>query len=184
MKKERIQKLISSSGLCSRRQAEILILTSRVTLNGKTAEIGDCVDGLTIKSTPPGKVILINKPVGFICSCSDPYGRKTVLDMLPKNIRKGLYPIGRLDKESRGAILLTNLGELAFKLTHPSYAHTKTYEVLVHGKPDKYLLEKSFSTESVKFLILNSIPSLIKIVIALIQEDIVSAVSNIGSLSS
>ncbi len=139
---ERLQKLIASSGLCSRRHAENLILEKRIKVNNITAKIGDKadpnVDRIFLDDVPlftkiSMKVFLINKPSGFVSSCKDQFGRPTILELLPKNSRKGLYPVGRLDMNSRGAILLTNNGELTLKLTHPRYQHTKIYLVWLRG---------------------------------------------------
>ncbi len=151
MSKCRLQKLMSESGICSRRKAEDLLIQKRILLNGKIAKVGDKAD-LTIdevifdgKRIKPFKakyiVILLNKPKGFLSSCSDPYRRKTVIDLIPKEIRKGLHPVGRLDYLSRGALLLTNNGELTLKLTHPRYLHKKTYNVLVEGVPSLKTLD-------------------------------------------
>ena len=146
MHNHRIQKLISSAGITSRRKAEELIKQNRVKVNDKIAKIGDIanpdsdkiyVDGTQVIFKSKIKVILLNKPKGVITSCSDNHGRKTVIDLIPETIRKGMHPIGRLDLESRGAILLTNNGELTLKLTHPSYSHSKTYLVWVTGEPSK-----------------------------------------------
>ena len=78
----------------------------------------------------------------MICSCNDPQGRPTVLDLLPPAHRAGLHPVGRLDADSRGALLLTDLGELTLKLTHPRYSHTKTYRVWVEGVPSEAVLDR------------------------------------------
>ena len=145
--KHRLQKLISTAGVSSRRKAELLLKEGRVKLNGRKALIGDsadpdldeiAVDGNILNFKVKYKIILLNKPSGVISTCYDPQGRKTVISLLPKTeIRKGLHPIGRLDLDSRGAILLSNNGELTFKLTHPKYLHTKTYRVWIRGKPSK-----------------------------------------------
>tara|TARA_Y100001968_G_scaffold331308_1_gene385586 strand:+ start:557 stop:1267 length:711 start_codon:yes stop_codon:yes gene_type:complete len=144
--KQRVQKIISSAGFCSRRNAEILINQGRIKINGRTALIGDkadpnldkvSVDGKFVSNNTQTKVILLNKPAGFITSCNDPFGRKTVLNLIPTNLTQGLHPIGRLDKDTRGALLLTNNGELTLRLTHPRYSHSKTYKVLVKGKPNQ-----------------------------------------------
>ena len=150
--KYRIQKLIARAGISSRRNAESLINEGRVKLNGIKAEIGDkadpkidkiVVDGNTINLEIKYKVILINKPSGIISTCHDPQGRKTLINLLPANeIRKGLHPVGRLDQESRGAILLSNNGELTLKLTHPKFAHQKTYRVWVKGIPSQLTLRE------------------------------------------
>ena len=73
--------------------------------------------------------------MGIICSCKDTHGRKTVLDLLPNELRKGLYPIGRLDKDSRGALLVSNSGLICLKLSHPQYKHDKSYEIWISGSP-------------------------------------------------
>ncbi len=149
---ERIQKIISNSGFCSRRKAELLIKEGRVKSNGKITILGEKAeftrDIITIdnyvlpKHLDSCKVILLNKPAGFICSCNDEKGRKTVLELLPKSIQKGMYPIGRLDKNSRGALLISNNGLLALKLTHPRYNHKKVYLVEVEGKPNQKTIEE------------------------------------------
>ncbi len=151
MSQIRLQKLIAEAGICSRRKAEILVAKNRVMINGKTAKIGDKadpeIDEILIDKNPllarsDYKVFLINKPKGVISTCNDPYGRKTVLSLLPKKFRKGLHPVGRLDFESRGAIILTNNGVLTLHLTHPRYFHAKTYQVLVEGIPSEKTLIK------------------------------------------
>ena len=142
--KERIQKILSKKGVCSRRNAEKLLREKRIHVNGNIAGIGDKadlkndtikVDNQIISKDVSYKVILINKPLGIICSCKDTHGRKTILDLLPNVLRKGLYPIGRLDKDSRGALLVSNNGLLSLKLTHPKYKHEKSYEVWTTGTP-------------------------------------------------
>ena len=132
MNKKTLQKIISESGFCSRRKAEALIEAGEVVVNGEIAEIGAkansdkdtiLIRGKKIAKRPPKQLILLNKPKRIICSCFDTHGRKTVLDLLPNNIRQGMHPIGRLDYKSRGAILITNNGDLTLKLTHPRYSH-------------------------------------------------------------
>ena len=148
---QRIQKIISSAGICSRRNAESLVIQERVKINGRKALIGEkadpILDNITLDGnslSPPNEiiVILLNKPIGFITSCHDPFGRKTVLDLIPSKLKEGLHPIGRLDKNSRGALLLTSNGELTLKLTHPRYLHTKTYKVWVKGNPSIISIQK------------------------------------------
>tara|TARA_Y100001968_G_scaffold329899_1_gene380331 strand:- start:696 stop:1409 length:714 start_codon:yes stop_codon:yes gene_type:complete len=145
----RLQKIISESGLLSRRKADVLIKEGRVTLNGRQAILGEkadtnidqiLVDGRELPKKKNDKVILLNKPYGFISSCQDNYGRKTVLSLIPSHLRRGMHPVGRLDLESRGAILLTNNGDLTLRLTHPKYSHTKTYLVWVSGQPSQSIL--------------------------------------------
>ena len=148
---DRLQKLISAAGICSRRHAEDWIRAGRISINGRVAQLGDradpsqdqiCVDGAPIPSAPQPRLLLLNKPKGVISSCHDPQGRPIVLDMLPIELRQdGLHPVGRLDADSRGALLLTNQGELTLHLTHPRYSHPKTYRVWVRGKPKDSTLE-------------------------------------------
>jgi len=148
---QRLQKLMSAAGHCSRRQAEELLRQGRVDVNGTIAALGDqadpetdliCVDGTPLAKVSAERVLLLNKPPGVISSCHDPQGRETVLDLIPAELRQGLHPVGRLDADSRGALLLSNQGELTLKLTHPRYAHNKTYRVTVTGTPDHSKLER------------------------------------------
>ena len=136
---ERIQKVIANSGYCSRRKAEELIAEGKVKLNGKVVyELGTKVDkndtieveGHALKE--PNKVYyLLNKPRGIITSTSDDKGRKTVVDLIKSNIR--IYPVGRLDYDTTGAILLTNDGELANLIMHPKSNIDKVYIAKVKG---------------------------------------------------
>ena len=80
-------------------------------------------------------VLLLNKPVGYLCTCHDPHGRSTVLDLIPERFQSGLHPVGRLDADSRGALLLSNNGDFTLKMTHPRYNHSKDYHVWVKGEP-------------------------------------------------
>jgi 23S rRNA pseudouridine2605 synthase len=140
----RIQKAIAASGLMSRRAAEDLIREGRVSVDGAPARLGDRVevsrqsveiDGAPIPVNPELETHLLYKPPGVISSASDPEGRRTVVDLVPARVR--LYPVGRLDYDSEGLILLTNDGELANRVTHPRYGILKTYVVLVEGSPGK-----------------------------------------------
>jgi pseudouridine synthase len=153
MARERLQKLIATAGLCSRRRGEDLLRQGRVSLNGQVARLGDradpdvdhvTVDGHAIGAHRNRLTLLLNKPAGVISTCHDPQGRTTVLDLLPGTLRHGtgLHPVGRLDADSRGALLLTNNGELTLRLTHPRFGHTKTYRVWVRGHPDPSTLER------------------------------------------
>ncbi len=153
MAPERLQKLMAASGLCSRRQAEMLLRQGLVQVNGAVAQLGDRADpahdritvrGEPLAARPEPLLLLLNKPAGVVCSCHDPEGRPTVLDLLPAELRDGcgLHPVGRLDAESRGALLLTNQGELTLRLTHPRYGHRKTYRVWVQGRPEPAVLER------------------------------------------
>jgi pseudouridine synthase len=144
----RLQKILSQWGIASRRQAEQLIQDGRVRLNGEVAKLGQTaepttdrieVDGrlITSQSRPDLVYLLLNKPIGVISTCHDPQGRRTVLELLPPELRQyeGIHPVGRLDIDSSGALLLTNDGDLTFSLTHPSHNISKTYEVWVRGRP-------------------------------------------------
>ena len=151
MSLNRLQKIISDSGFSSRRKADLLIKQGRVTLNGRKANIGEkadplsdhiLVDGKVIPKKLNHKVLLLNKPSGILSSCKDTHGRKTVINFIPSNLQSGLHPVGRLDFNSRGAILLTNNGDLTLRLTHPKYSHSKTYLVWLLGKPSKVILNK------------------------------------------
>jgi 16S rRNA pseudouridine516 synthase len=146
MAAERLQKLIAAAGLCSRRRAEDLLRQGRVRVNGAPALLGDradpgcdaiAVDGRPLQAAAAPLLLLLNKPAGVVCSCHDPQGRTTVLDLLPPVLRQGhgIHPVGRLDNDSRGALLLTNQGALTLQLTHPRYGHRKTYRVWVAGQP-------------------------------------------------
>jgi pseudouridine synthase len=153
MAAERLQKLIAAAGLCSRRQADALLSAGRVLVDGRVAQLGErvdlnsvnvSVDGQPLLAPPEPLLLLLNKPVGVISSCADPRGRTTVLDLLPSQLRRGqgLHPVGRLDADSRGALLLTNQGAITLRLTHPRYGHRKTYRVWVEGQPRPATLER------------------------------------------
>lgn len=151
----RIQKLLSQLGIASRRQAEQMIVEGRIRLNGEVAQLGQRldpeqdqieVDGTIVQTgqRPDSLYILLNKPAGVVTTCRDPWGRKTVLELLPSgwSQRSGLHPVGRLDAESTGALLLTNDGDLTFQLTHPRFHIPKTYEVWVEGYPTEETLKR------------------------------------------
>ena len=136
----RINKYLASSGIASRRESDKLVQDGRVTVNGKVVSLGIevsdsdkvCVDGKPV-SIKKNEYYILNKPKGYICSVSDDRGRKTVLDLMPKNIGR-IYPVGRLDYDSEGLLILTTDGELAQHLTHPSNNVPKTYLVKVEGR--------------------------------------------------
>ncbi|MFO7576325.1 MAG: pseudouridine synthase [Pelovirga sp.] len=138
---ERIQKLIARAGLASRRQAEELIKQGRVKLNNRPAQLGQSadlkVDQITVNGVPlvaeQKKVtVLLNKPRGYVCSLKDPEGRALVTDLV-KDIPERLFPVGRLDYNSEGLLLLTNDGDLSHALSHPGKHVDKTYLVKVRG---------------------------------------------------
>lgn len=140
----RLQKLIAHSGLTSRRGAEEMIKAGRVTVDGVPAHLGQKVavesvvvevDGVRLPIRPDLVYYLINKPAGVVSTASDPHGRRTVVDLVPSEPR--VYPVGRLDIDSEGLLLLTNDGDLANFLTHPRHGVTKTYSVLVEGEPSR-----------------------------------------------
>lgn len=152
---ERLQKILSQWGIASRRQAEELIVAGRVRCNGEIVSIGAkadleidkiSVDGklLQIQARPQLIYLLLNKPKGVVSTCNDPQGRKTVIDLLPKNLQvgTGIHPVGRLDADSTGALILTNDGELTNKLTHPRHSISKTYHVWVKGHPPEPVLQQ------------------------------------------
>lgn len=151
---QRLQKILSQWGIASRRQAEQMIIEGRVRLNGASVQLGQSanpdidhieVDGVPINSVnrPEHIYLLLNKPTGVVSTCDDPQNRTTVLDLLPQELRQGqgLHPVGRLDTDSTGALLLTNDGALTFLLTHPRHSIAKTYEVWVKGYPPESVLE-------------------------------------------
>ncbi len=147
---ERLQKILSQAGVASRRLSEELIAQGRVQVNGVTVtELGTKadpddeikVDGRRIQAQKRKRYILLHKPRGYITTRSDPQGRPTVLDLL-RGVREYIYPVGRLDYDSEGLILLTNDGELAARLTHPRHEVDKVYEARVRGIPDAHVLER------------------------------------------
>src|SRR6187549_2849633 len=151
MSEERLQKIISTAGIASRRAAEELIRQGRVEVNGKTvrtlgtkADPGRDeikVDGRRIKEQKRKRYILLYKPRGYVTTRSDPQGRPTVMDLL-KGVKEYVYPVGRLDYDSEGLLLLTNDGELAARLTHPRHEVERVYEARVKGVPDDHELER------------------------------------------
>ena len=138
---ERLQKLLSAAGVCSRRTAETYLIAGRVTVNGQTAHLGQradpdrdeiLVDGRPLAPRAEAVYILLNKPRGYVSTLSDERGRRTVAELVA-DCGSRVYPVGRLDLDSEGLLLLTNDGELAQRLTHPRHHQPKVYEVLVRG---------------------------------------------------
>ncbi|MEH1935614.1 MAG: pseudouridine synthase [Nostoc sp.] len=150
----RLQKILAQWGIASRREAEEMIRDSRVQINGILAHLGQkvdpekdaiAIDGKPVseKQRPALIYLLLHKPAGVVSTCHDPHRRPTVLDLLPKELREGsgIHPVGRLDADSTGALILTNDGELTFGLTHPRHSISKTYRVLVKGHPPEAVLQ-------------------------------------------
>lgn len=148
---ERLQRFLAHAGVASRRKAEGLIRAGRVRVNGQVVtELGIKVDAtrdsitvdeqpITTSRSSPRTYIILHKPKSVLSTTVDPLGRHTVLDIVQTASR--IYPVGRLDRDSEGLILLTNDGELTYRLTHPKYEHQKEYRVLVDGQPDKCALQ-------------------------------------------
>jgi 23S rRNA pseudouridine2605 synthase len=151
----RLQKVLAHAGVASRRTAEEMIAAGRVTVNGTVVtELGTrvqpgrdavTVDGVAVAIPATQReaeaamvVYLLNKPLGVVSTAEDPQGRATVTGMVPPEPR--VYPVGRLDADSEGLILLSNNGDLAYRLTHPRYGVDKEYEVLVRGRPPEHAL--------------------------------------------
>ncbi len=133
----RINKFLAESGVCSRRAADKMIEEGLVKVNGKVCVIGQEIDEFSDSVVVNGKKLnlvnsyeyyIMNKPKGYVCTVKDDRGRKTVMDLLPPNIKR-VFPVGRLDYDSEGLLILTNDGELTYKLTHPKNEVPKTYLV-------------------------------------------------------
>ena len=148
---ERLQKILSQAGVASRRASEQLMLEGRVQVNGATVrELGSKadparddirVDGRRVKVVEQHRYLLLNKPRGYVTTRSDPQRRPTVIDLLG-GVREYVYPVGRLDFESEGLLILTNDGDLAARLTHPSHGVARVYEARVLGVPDERDLDR------------------------------------------
>ncbi|MEX2328576.1 MAG: pseudouridine synthase [Nitriliruptoraceae bacterium] len=140
MAEERLQKMMAAAGVASRRASEELISQGRVTINGVVAELGNRVDptrdvvevdGERVNVHPDRVYIALNKPRGVITTADDPEGRPTVLDLV--NLSQRLFPVGRLDQDTEGLLLMTNDGDLAHQLLHPSFEVERVYVALVPG---------------------------------------------------
>lgn len=138
---ERLQKVLSAAGVCSRRAAETYINEGRVTVNGETAQLGwkadperdeIRLDGQLIGGAEKHVYLVLNKPRGYVTTLSDEKGRKTVVELV-SGCRQRVYPVGRLDMDSEGLLLMTNDGDFMQRLTHPSHEVTKEYHVSVYG---------------------------------------------------
>ena len=144
---ERLQKLLSAAGVCSRRRAEAYILAGRVTVNGRRAQLGDRadpaldrveVDGAPLPAAQGHTYIMLNKPRGYVTTLADERGRKTVAQLV-SGCPARVWPVGRLDMDSEGLLLLTDDGALTHRLTHPSHEVEKEYQVWVRGDVDRAL---------------------------------------------
>ncbi|MEM7052121.1 MAG: pseudouridine synthase [Acidobacteriota bacterium] len=151
MSEQRLQKILARAGVASRRGAEELIVAGRVTVNGKVAEIGvrvDAekdsikVDGKRIAAPTPDRYLVLNKPRAVMSTVADPEGRPTVMELVPRDLRKALVPVGRLDFLTEGLLLLTDDGDFAQRVAHPRYGCTKTYEVKVKGFPEESAVDR------------------------------------------
>jgi 23S rRNA pseudouridine2605 synthase len=143
---ERLARFLAHAGIASRRRAEELIAAGRVQVNSVTVTTQGTriqpdrdrvlVDGKPVRSTTRHVYLLLHKPIGYVSTAHDPQGRPTVLDLLPAELRAlRVYPVGRLDIDSSGLLLLTNDGDFALRLTHPRYSMQKHYQALVQGCP-------------------------------------------------
>jgi len=155
MSKERLQKVLARAGVGSRRACEKMITEGRVTVNGLVKDTMPVmvdpqndrieVDGQKVKLTAQKEIyVLLNKSKGVVCTVKDELGRKNILSLLPAKLihRYRLFPVGRLDKDSQGLVLLTNDGELTRRLTHPRHSVPRVYRVTVRGSVDGKLIEK------------------------------------------
>ena len=142
MAEERLQKIIARSGLCSRRDADRMIAEGRVKVDGRVAKTGEKVDagtahikvdGRPLKAPETLRYFLLYKPRGVMTTCDDPEERKTVLELVRPVVRERVYPVGRLDYHSEGLLILTNDGDLAARVAHPSYGVVREYLVKIRG---------------------------------------------------
>lgn len=152
MTEERLQKVLAHAGVASRRKAEELMQQGRVEVNGKiVTELGTTVDpdrdSIRVDGRPISmdavewRYFALNKPADVISTVRDPYGRTTVVDLVSDQVNERLVPVGRLDADSDGLLLLTNDGALVNRLTHPRYEHEKEYRVIITGHPDEGTLQ-------------------------------------------
>lgn len=149
MEGERLQKTLARAGYGSRRACEVLIEAGRVTIDGRVAELGNrvdpevqiiCVDGKLAATMQQKVYLLLNKPDGVVTTAQDPQGRPTVLELIESPVR--VFPVGRLDMNTEGLLILTNDGRLAHLLTHPSTGVAKEYLVRVEGDPSPAALRR------------------------------------------
>jgi 23S rRNA pseudouridine2605 synthase len=151
LSQERIQKILAKAGIASRREAEEMLIEGRITVNGKVVDtLGSKadpskdqikVDGNRLPVFEPPIILLLNKPRGYLSTVKDPGGRPTIMDFL-KKIKWRVYPIGRLDFDAEGLLLLTNDGELTYHLSHPKFSVPRVYWAKVSGVPDEKKLAR------------------------------------------
>jgi len=147
----RLNKYLSLAGVASRREADRWILQGRISVNGKVVgELGSKVDesrdiirvdGRKIQVTPKSVYVVLNKPAGFLVTLKDPFDRPTIRSLLPASLGR-VFPVGRLDLESEGLLVLTNDGELAYRLSHPRFGVKKIYLAKVKGEPNREALRR------------------------------------------
>lgn len=144
----RINRFLAENGVASRRASDKLIEEGVVKINGKTARLGDTVeetDEVTVSGVPVGRsrkeYYIMNKPKGYICTVSDDRGRKTVMDLLPEDAGR-VFPVGRLDYDTEGLLILTNDGDLSYRLTRPENGIPKTYIARVEGQVTEQILNR------------------------------------------
>ena len=137
----RINKCLAECGVASRRAADKMIIDGEVKINGRICSLGDevnldddnvTVNGKTVSTVKKYDYYILNKPKGYVCTVRDDKGRKTVMDLLPPNVKR-VFPVGRLDYDSEGLLIMTNDGELTYRLTHPKNEIPKTYLVKLEG---------------------------------------------------
>ena len=147
----RLQKFLSQAGVCSRRQAEVLIKQKQIKVNDQIAQLGDKVypdrDKIEVKSkivsfSPTKIYLLLNKPTGYVTTRSDRHAEKTIYDLLPKELKNQIWPVGWLYKNFSGLLILTNDGDLTQKLTHPSFEHEKEYLIRFRGLLNQEKIQK------------------------------------------
>lgn len=144
----RINKYLSAAGVCSRREADRMVEEGRITINGIVAEMGSkisagdevCVDGKRVNAEEKEVLLAVNKPVGIVCTTTDKQGRNNIVDFI--NYPQRIYPIGRLDKDSEGLILMTNNGEIMDRILRSANGHEKEYIVTVNKKIDSEFIRK------------------------------------------
>lgn len=149
----RISRFLASAGVASRRHADLLIEQGRVLVNGRRARLGEkvrpsadkvTVDGREVTAEEPRVYLALNKPPGYLSTCSDPFSRRTVLSLV-RGVKERVFPVGRLDQDADGLLLLTNDGELTYLLTHPKHRVIKEYVVEVIGDRDERKVKEMLS---------------------------------------